>query len=338
MLVKTYVLYHSNCPDGTVSALLLDVFRSRWTVSEIVFIPVNYDDGDKTIERLQRETTHAFQLVFADFCFDDVKVMQTLISLAVYTFVFDHHETAERVLRQIRSVAVEVVYDQNLCGCAIVRDWLETQGANLGEGWTMLVNYVQDRDLWKFKLPYTKPIGAYIRQHLRLNQVPQYKLTENVLEPLCDCARWLRASDSTLGMGERPQVLVQGELIESIRERMIGAYRNRIYLGEFLGHKVAVVNISHTEITSEVLHKAEGLAESGIAIGWWLNGGDFYFSVRSSKEGPNVAELCETFGGGGHEHAAGFNVSASRVSDIASFVFSGVKPDPISLRLHWDSQ
>jgi nanoRNase/pAp phosphatase (c-di-AMP/oligoRNAs hydrolase) len=48
---------------------------------------------------------------------------------------------------------------------------------------------------------------------------------------------------------------------------------------------------------------------------------NFYCSLRSRDDGPDVSEIAKRFGGGGHEHAAGFRCSRL---DAASDVFAEV--------------
>jgi len=51
------------------------------------------------------------------------------------------------------------------------------------------------------------------------------------------------------------------------------------------------------------------------------------FSVRSPAEGSDVSEIAKTFGGGGHEHAAGFEVS---LEELAQMIRAGAAARPHS--------
>ncbi|MGY8872170.1 MAG: DHHA1 domain-containing protein, partial [Pseudomonadales bacterium] len=47
-----------------------------------------------------------------------------------------------------------------------------------------------------------------------------------------------------------------------------------------------------------------------------IHDGFIKFSLRSAKDGLDVSKIAEMFGGGGHEHAAGFSIS-----DFSHFAF-----------------
>ena len=77
-------------------------------------------------------------------------------------------------------------------------------------------------------------------------------------------------------------------------------------------HEVPCVNTPlHISEIGHILSKNEPFAASYFDLGGYR-----IFSLRSSKEGLNVAEIAEKYNGGGHEHASGFRVP---LSDIAQF-------------------
>jgi uncharacterized protein len=39
---------------------------------------------------------------------------------------------------------------------------------------------------------------------------------------------------------------------------------------------------------------------------FWIDGKEMAFSLRSAPDGLDVSEIAKRFGGGGHQHAAGF--------------------------------
>ena len=66
-----------------------------------------------------------------------------------------------------------------------------------------------------------------------------------------------------------------------------------------------VPSVNVTNNISEVLNvMAKG---HKFAIGWFVGSdGKYKYSLRSDEYGMDVSKLCRVFGGGGHEHAAGF--------------------------------
>jgi oligoribonuclease NrnB/cAMP/cGMP phosphodiesterase (DHH superfamily) len=84
---------------------------------------------------------------------------------------------------------------------------------------------------------------------------------------------------------------------------MIEIYKKKAVFGKIAGHTVPIVSCPNM-ITSELLGElavgqpfAASYSDKVDKRGW---------SLRSSKEGLNVADIAATFGGGGHPNAAGF--------------------------------
>lgn len=323
--MQTVVLYHAGCADGTCAAALLrQAFddNSRWGDSaEIQFVPCRYDVNlDAVLDPLF--VGHGpLRLVFADFCLDSVDAMKRALLKSAETFVFDHHATAEKVLEQLSvdpdvGSRLQVHFDRTRSGAGIVYDFLLwNDGTVLHPGFRPLVGYVQDRDLWQFKLPYSKEVGAYLRAKMPLDQVGPEKFAA-LLYQFDQLDRWINSG----AQAGSDNVIRVGYELEQARQRNIEAHRSRVYMTKLANRVVTIVNISLSEIVSDTLHKAALVSPSGVAVGWYYGHGAFNFSLRSTKDGPDVAAMCEEFGGGGHPHAAGFQlVELDKAMSIIKF-------------------
>ena len=92
------------------------------------------------------------------------------------------------------------------------------------------------------------------------------------------------------------------ELIQVVTRRMV--------IG---GHQVPVANLPYT-LTSDAGHKlAQGEPFAGC---YWDTPAGRVFSLRSTKDGLDVAEIAKKYGGGGHKNASGFRMPYDRLGEI----------------------
>lgn len=59
-------------------------------------------------------------------------------------------------------------------------------------------------------------------------------------------------------------------------------------------------------MASALGHELAKRSESGVGVVWHLDGETYRWELRSTADGPDVSEIAEAYGGGGHAHAAGF--------------------------------
>ena len=190
--------------------------------------------------------------------------------------LLDHHKTAQADLGDLPFAN----FDMERSGAGLAWDHLFA-----GEPRPWLVNYVEDRDLWYFRLPGSKAVNAY------LGVLP------------FEFAAWTGADE--LGH-ERAKAL--GEVVLAKLEQYVSEVSKNARLITLAGHRVPAVNASPVD-TSELL---ESLAVGHpFALSWSVRfDGVFQYSLRSSADGLDVSEIAKAYGGGGHAHAAGFQSNA----------------------------
>jgi len=265
------VIYHHNCIDG---------FTAAWCAWRVYgfgaeYIPAQYNEPAPDV-------TGADVLIL-DFSY----ARETLLNMhasAKSLRVLDHHKTAEADLAGLGFCT----FDMNRSGAGIA--WDELCGGARPD----LVRYVEDRDLWRFALPESKPINAWIGswdfsfetwEHIRIE------------------------------LGESPGGAVRaGEAIRRKDERYVASMCKEARFVEFAGHGgIPVVNapyLNTSELVGSLAEHPQG--EGGrvpFAAGWFQRAdGKYQYSLRSRGDF-DVAALAETFGGGGHKNAAGFTVA-----------------------------
>lgn len=205
-------------------------------------------------------------------------VLTALCQVARKVVILDHHISAQQDLAGLDQEFsnLEVVFDMNRSGAVITWEYFHRTPL------PRLLAAVQDRDLWQFRIPDSQHINSALMSHpLDFELWHSFARSEEDLERLAH----------------------EGRAINRYRDQMIAQYRSRAVLGSIAGHEVPIVNCP-LAIVSELVGElavgypfAAGYTDKGTKRGW---------SLRSTAEGLNVAEIASRFGGGGHARAAGF--------------------------------
>jgi oligoribonuclease NrnB/cAMP/cGMP phosphodiesterase (DHH superfamily) len=138
---RTVILYHGNCPDG---------FGGAYAAWKKFGDAAEYYALSRTTPG--PESFHGATLYFIDFCYTQ-EVMDTYVAEAGKLVMLDHHEGVEDVVRSMP----EFVYDANRSGASIAWEYFHP-----GVPLPNLLRYVEDDDLFRFALPDTKAVLAYL--------------------------------------------------------------------------------------------------------------------------------------------------------------------------------
>jgi uncharacterized protein len=267
------IIYHHNCIDG---------FTAAWCAwrkygDEAEYIPAQYNEAAPDVT--------GADVIIVDFSYSRATLLAMKES-ARSLVVLDHHKTAEEDLRGLDFC----VFDMSRSGAGIAWDQLH------GTKRPKLVDYVEDRDLWRWQLPHSKAINAWIGSW------------DFDFHGWSGIAHDLEvASDATRATGDA---------ILRKDHRYVQSMCKEARLVEFAGHVVPVVNapyINTSELVGSLAEHPQGEGTVPFAVGWFQrHDGKYQYSLRSRGDF-DVAKLAESFGGGGHRNAAGFTV-AERVT------------------------
>jgi hypothetical protein len=153
-----------------------------------------------------------------------------------------------------------------------------------------IVNYTEDRDLWRFALPDSRAVSDWIGS-LPFDRVDGF-----------------RSRLSTVG-NPPLHVIDQGRAIGRYIRKYCEQVAHTATRGTIAGHDVPVVNAAYPA-GSDLLHVL--CNGEKFAARYQVTDRGYEYSLRSSENGLDVSEIAARFGGGGHEHASGF-VSPERV-------------------------
>ena len=267
--MKTLCIYHGNCADG---------FTAAWVVWKALGESVEFHAG---VYQDPPPDVTGRDVIMVDFSYKRA-VIEAMLPKVRSLKIFDHHKTAEADLRDVG--ADIVVFDMERSGAGITWDHFFPRVPR-----PALIDHVEDRDLWRFKLPKTREIQAA------------------VFSFAYDFATWERI------MGLPTDVLARdGEAIERKHfkdiEELLKVVTRRMKIG---GYEVPAANLPYT-LTSDAGHKlAQG---EPFAACYWDTPDGRVFSLRSTDNGMDVSSVAKAYGGGGHRNASGFRVPHERVA------------------------
>ena len=214
-----------------------------------------------------------------DFSYD----RKTLIALneqADKLTVIDHHKSAMEDLDGLDYC----VFDMSRSGAVLTWETLNPQRPT-----PLLLKYVQDRDLWHWQMEDSKQVSAAL---LTL---------EKQLE------QWMPYLDDD----KVQELIVKGGAIVDYQNLQLAKtpQGEKIPMATIGGHRVPCVNSTH--LVSEM---GEQLAQGFPFAALYFDRFDKrVYSLRSAKDGIDVAKVAEQYGGGGHFHAAGFAVDKPEI-------------------------
>lgn len=285
--MKPLCIYHGNCADG---------FTAAWAVRKALGDAVDFHPGIYGHEPPDVTDRH---VVLVDFSYKR-PVLDQLFRKAESLLILDHHKTAAEDLagllapfgpgwkRHLDNVYQDTcencpqpyaLFDMDRSGAQIAWDFFLPQ-----EQRPRLVDYVADRDLWRFQMPFSREVAAAVFSY-----------------PY-DFAAWDQiAAQIELDL---TSISEQGAAIERKHHKdiaeLVGVTKRRMLIGSW---DVPVANLPYT-LTSD----AGNLMARGepFAACYWDTPNGRVFSLRSTEEGLDVSAVAKAYGGGGHKNAAGF--------------------------------
>jgi oligoribonuclease NrnB/cAMP/cGMP phosphodiesterase (DHH superfamily) len=261
-----YVLHHGNCFDGFGAAWALE--QGIGKAFKHTYIPVMYG-------KPMPELPNAKNVYILDFSYSK-PILEKLASQVTQLKVIDHHKTAEEDLKGLPFCT----FDLNHSGAVL--SW---KAFNKGPV-PKLLAYIEDRDLWKFALPNSKAINAWIQSY------PQ------------TFAAWDEMNKEI----EKEGIVKEGEaILRDQTGRVAQAVKH--YRWEFIGnYKVPIVNTSlfMSEVANLLLEQHPEVPFAGYKF--LREDGKWQYGLRSRKDF-DCSAIARLVGGGGHPQASGFTLA-----------------------------
>ncbi len=265
--MKPLLIYHGGCQDG---------FGAAWAVWKRHGNDFDYYPG---IHREPPPDVTGRDIVLADFAYP-LAIMQQLLASAGSITIIDHHISAARELQPLLDAGdIDGIFDMEKSGAMLTWEWFHP-----GEAPPPLLEYIQDRDLYRFALPDSRAISS------ALFSWPQ------------DFDTWDRLMSGDLEQLRRDGIAIERKHQRDIRA-LIKSGTRRMRLS---GYEVPVLNVPFTMASDAGNLLAQ---DEPFAVCYWDDRNGRTFSLRSVAQGVDVSEIARSFGGGGHRQAAGFSLS-----------------------------
>jgi len=277
------ILYHANCIDGTGAKFAAwKKFGDRGAE----YIPVQYNQPVPTTVDISIRR----DIYILDFSYPR-EVLERLRKRHNFVKVIDHHKTAEADLVGLD----DCVFDMTKSGAVLAWEHFHPK-----EKVPDILEYIQDRDLWKWEKYNTKKVIT----GLSLLEGDMFKWDE-----IC-----------TAGPGGIIMLMKSGDIIDSyVTSKVLSSTKpERVIIVPFMGLKAGMVNA--TDYASEICQEIYKKYTVEIAIAYFIDpSGSVILSLRSDNTKPDaidVSEIASRFGGGGHKNAAGCKIDLHQLSNV----------------------
>lgn len=293
--MKPLCIYHSNCADG---------FGAAWVVRK--FFGGDGVDFHAGVYQKPPPDVTGRDVILVDFSYK-YPVILKMAEDAHSILILDHHKTAQEDLAGFVGAAcnfkqsvdlarsllelsntppVSVVFDMARSGAGITWDFFFPYHPR-----PALINHIEDRDLWLFKLEGTREIQA------------------NVFSWPYDFEVWDRLMAADTASLRAEGAAIERKHFKDIEE-LLRVTTRRMKIG---GHIVPAANLPYTFSSDAAGKLAEG---HPFAACYMDTPEGRVFSLRSRPEGVDVSAIAKIYGGGGHRNAAGFKVAYERLAEF----------------------
>lgn len=252
------------------------------------------------------ETVEIIDFAYPPSVFDDMAALMPEPDMSKNPWerginVLDHHATAVDKLRGYHNPKVSLVLDIHRSGAKLAFDHHSDtfHVHNIPDGIEKLALLVDDRDRWVFNIPESEAVNRVLSLH-HADTVEEFHTWIRTT--------WLRGESNQRMLQSQGETLLEADKAR-IQQTIRNAWEVAIYIpSEDHGGDVVrapIVNVP-VDIVSATLHTLAAASPSKMAIGFHVSHRGVHMSLRSTADGPDVAKYAESYGGGGHKHAAGF--------------------------------
>jgi len=273
------VLYHANCTDGMGAAY------AAWKLlgSKAEYIPCHHGEDPPDVT--------GRNVACLDYAFPNA-VTKQMIEDANSLIIIDHHKSAMVDLHDVSNA----IFDMKHSGAILAWNFFHP-----GKEPPKFLNYIEDRDLWKWELPYSREFSA------SFDMVP-FDFDE--FDTFCD--------DSVFD-----DAIKRGSYILAYSKTVVKKICDKAVKRQFEDKSVMIVNSSHW--MSEIGNRLS--QDCDFAVVWFFDhdSRQTIVSLRSFHDSVDVSEVAKKFGGGGHKKAAGFQLPGQIEIDG---LFQDVEPMP----------
>jgi len=270
------VIYHENCTDGFGAAY------AAWKLlgDRAEYLAAKHGEPPPDVT--------GKNVVVLDFSYDNATTKR-MMQEAKNLLIIDHHKSAMVELHDVSCTR----FDMNHSGAMLAWKFFHP-----GKEAPRLIKFIEDRDLWKWEIPYSKEFAA------------AFDMVKFDFEEF----------DKYLDDSEVDSAQERGAYILAYSKTVISKITKNASHRKIAGKSVLVVNSSHwmSEIGAALSPKCD------FSVIWYYDHESrrVKASLRAHHDDADVSEVAKKFGGGGHRKAAGFslppNVSIETIFDTVN--------------------
>ena len=269
------VIYHANCLDGVMSAIIMLENLKYQGFEDVKTIPWTHGRSEANDKFLGSMVDK--DVFWVDVC-PSHETIKDLLIVVNQLVILDHHASN---IEEVKGTPFEGCIDISYSGAGLTwRFWCEVNNRPDRE-LPPVVARVQDRDLWTWKLENT---GA-ITQSLGLLGLTLEGVKERLMLPY-------------------NELLAQGEAL-AVKQETEELRTSKQAWDYVIAGKPAKCVCCSPVFASGAGNLMAKESESNIAVLYYDRGDGRNFSMRSIGD-VDVSVIAKAFGGGGHKNAAGF--------------------------------
>ncbi len=266
-----FVIYHQNCPDG---------FSSAWVAWKKFKNKAQYL-GLRDNRNVWSHNVNNSEFYFLDVAPNKERVKK-LKKNNNRVVVIDHHLTSKKVL----ALADDYRWDDQHSACVLTWHYFFPR-----KKIPKFLLYVEDEDLWRWKLPYAREIMSY-------REIISFDFRE-----------WSKLVRKVENYASRRSLIKQGKAIYLYKQKIIREITQRAHLVKFHKWTALAVEVPFVDLISEI---GNALLEKHPPLSLICLVNKNYKKVSLRSDGSvNVAQIAEQYGGGGHFRAASFTLNLS---------------------------
>ena len=277
------VFYHKNCPDGIGGQWVTYHYSTVHNLKTPIYHPLAAGTNP-VLSDLENK-----RIFFIDVC-PQPEFIEKNISKMSEMIILDHHKSSMDLLQNISNdyKNLQVIFKMDQCGAEIAWHYFFPSQKP-----PFFIDYLRDKDLWLFKLPYSQEINFALGEHLNLETLSSFLEDEE-------------ASFQTL--------LAEGTILKKKHDKEIEKIVERAIPASFLYNKdtfsIYIVENNQRHLTSDVGNVlCEMFPSIDFAVITFTTPSYCSLSLRGIKgKCPDLCAIARAFGGGGHPSSSGMRV------------------------------
>jgi len=261
------VIYHDNCTDGFGAAFA--AWQARRDTA--TYFPAKYREPPPDVT--------GKNVLIVDFSYPRSTLLK-MREQARSILVLDHHKSAMEDLQDLDFVQFDMTSSGAMLSWAFFHP---------DEHPPLMIRYIQDRDLWQWKMPSSREFSAgFMNVPFLFTEYSRHMQDSSVQHVINQGTTIVRYIDS--------------EVAKICKH----AAKRRLRVAPDLTCRVVNTHAWVSEVGSKICESAD------VAVMWYMDhaSGAWRVSLRS-RPGVDVTPIARHYGGGGHEQAAGFTLSGA---------------------------